>query len=77
MSKFNGLEIMKMISKGKIEEHKKFNFSNNNFDNELVEYENGTLYLLIYDDKGKLESRKNIFDIFTIQSIILADFNEG
>lgn len=70
---YKGLEIMEMISKGKIEEHQKFNFENNNFDGD-VEYYNGTLYWLIYDEEWNLKDKKNLFDMFNIQSTMVADF---
>ena len=70
---YKGLEIMEMISKGKIAEHQKFNFENNNFDGD-VEYYNGTLYWLIYDEEWNLKDKKNLFDMFNIQSTMVADF---
>lgn len=70
---YKGLEIMEIISKGKIAEHQKFNFENNNFDGE-VEYYNGTLYWLIYDEDWNLKDKKNLFDMFNIQSTMVADF---
>lgn len=70
---YKGLEIMEMISKGKIAEHQKFNFENNNFDGD-VEYYNGTLYWLIYDEEWNLKDKKNLFDTFNIQSTMVADF---
>lgn len=70
---YKGLEIMEMISKGKIAEHQKFNFENNNFDGD-VEYYNGTLYWLVYDEEWNLKDKKNLFDIFNIQSTMVADF---
>ena len=70
---YKGLEIMEMISKGKIEEHQKFNFENNNFDGD-IEYYNGTLYWLIYDEEWNLKDKKNLFDMFNIQSTMVADF---
>ncbi len=70
---YKGLEIMEMISKGKIAEHQKFNFENNNFDGE-VEYYNGTLYWLVYDEDWNLKDKKNLFDMFNIQSTMVADF---
>ena len=70
---YKGLEIMEMISKGKIAEHQKFNFENNNFDGD-VEYYNGTLYWLVYDEEWNLKDKKNLFDMFNIQSTMVADF---
>ena len=70
---YKGLEIMEMISKGKIAEHQKFNLENNNFDGD-VEYYNGTLYWLVYDEEWNLKDKKNLFDIFNIQSTMVADF---
>lgn len=70
---YKGLEIMEMISKGKIAEHQKFNFENNNFAGD-VEYYNGTLYWLVYDEEWNLKDKKNLFDIFNIQSTMIADF---
>ena len=64
---------MEMISKGKIAEHQKFNFENNNFDGD-VEYYNGTLYWLVYDEEWNLKDKKNLFDMFNIQSTMVADF---
>jgi len=70
---YKGLEIMEMISKGKIAEHQKFKFENNNFDGD-VEYYNGTLYWLIYDEEWNLKEKRNLLDIFNIQSTMVADF---
>ena len=70
---YKGLEIMEMISKGKIAEHQKFNFENNNFDGD-VEYYNGALYWVIYDEEWNLKDKKNLFDMFNIQSTMVADF---
>lgn len=70
---YKGLEIMEMISKGKIAEHQKFKFENNNFDGD-VEYYNGTLYWLVYDEEWNLKKKENLFDMFNIQSTMVADF---
>lgn len=70
---YKGLEIMEMISKGKIAEHQKFNFENNNFYGD-VEYYNGTLYWLVYDEEWNLKDKNNLFDMFNIQSTMVADF---
>lgn len=70
---YKGLEIMEMISKGNITEHQKFKFENNNFDGD-VEYYNGTLYWLVYDEEWNLKDKKNLFDMFNIQSTMVADF---
>jgi len=70
---YKGLEIMEMISKGKIAEHQKFNFENNNFNGD-VEYYNGTLYWLVYDEEWNLKDKVNLFDLFNIQSTMVADF---
>ena len=70
---YKGLEIMEMISKGKIAERQKFKFENNNFDGD-VEYYNGTLYWLVYDEEWNLKKKENLFDMFNIQSTMVADF---
>lgn len=70
---YKGLEIMEMISKGKIAERQKFKFENNNFNGD-VEYYNGILYWLVYDEEWNLKDKKNLFDMFNIQSTMVADF---
>ena len=47
--KYKGLEIVQMISKGQIEDGTRFDFKNNNFNGE-VEYYNGTLYWIRFDE---------------------------
>ena len=71
--KYKGLEIMQMISKGQIEDGTRFNFENNNFNGE-VEYYNGTLYLIRFDENWKETGKKNLFEIFNIKSTMVADF---
>lgn len=74
MSKiYKGLEIMQMISKGQIADRTRFNFENNNFDG-VVEYYNGTLYWIIFDEKWNETGKKNLFEMFNIQSTMVADF---
>lgn len=70
---YKGLEIMDKISKGQIADRTRINFENNNFDG-VVEYYNGVLYWIFFDEKGKEEGRKNLFDMFNIQSTMVADF---
>lgn len=70
---YKGLEIMQMISKGQIEDRTRFNFENNNFDGE-VEYYNGTLYWIVFDEKRNETGKKNLFEMFNIQSTMVADF---
>lgn len=70
---YKGLEIMQMISKGQIEDRTRFNFENNNFDGE-VEYYNGTLYWIVFDEKWNETGKKNLFEMFNIQSTMVADF---
>lgn len=71
--KYKGLEIMQMISKGQIEDGTRFDFENNNFNGE-VEYYNGTLYWIRFDENWKETGKKNLFEMFNIQSIMVADF---
>ena len=71
--KYKGLEIMQMISKGQIEEGTRFDFENNNFNGE-VEYYNGTLYWIRFDESWKETGKKNLFEMFNIQSTMVADF---
>ena len=71
--KYKGLEIMQMISKGQIEDGTRFDFENNNFNGE-VEYYNGTLYWIRFDEKWKETGKKNLFEMFNIQSTMVADF---
>lgn len=71
--KYKGLEIMQMISKGQIEDGTRFNFENNNFNGE-VEYYNGTLYWIRFDENWKETGKKNLFEMFNIQSTMVADF---
>ena len=71
--KYKGLEIMQMISKGQIEDGTRFNFENNNFNGE-VEYYNGTLYWIRFDENWKETGKKNLFEIFNIKSTMVADF---
>ena len=74
MSKtYKGLEIMQMISKGQIADRTRFNFENNNLDG-VVEYYNGTLYWIIFDEKCNETGKKNLFEMFNIQSTMVADF---
>lgn len=70
---YKGLEIMQMISKGQIEDRTRFNFENNNFDGE-VEYYNGTLYWIRFDKNWKETGKKNLFEMFNIQSTMVANF---
>lgn len=70
---YKGLEIMQMISKGQIEDGTRFDFENNNFDGE-VEYYNGTLYWIRFDENWKEIGKKNLFEMFNIQSTMVADF---
>ena len=70
---YKGLEIMQMISKGQIEERTRFDFENNNFNGE-VEYYNGTLYWIIFDENWNEIGKKNLFEMFYIQSTMVADF---
>ena len=70
---YKGLEIMQMISKGQIEEKTRFDFENNNFNGE-VEYYNGTLYWIRFDENWNEIDKKNLFEMFNIQSIMVADF---
>ena len=71
--KYKGLEIMQMISKGQIEDGTRFDFENNNFNGE-VEYYNGTLYWIRFDENWKEIGKKNLFEMFNIQSTMVADF---
>lgn len=71
--KYKGLEIMQMISKGQIEDGTRFDFENNNFNGE-VEYYNGTLYWIRFDKNWKEIGKKNLFEMFNIQSTMVADF---
>ena len=71
--KYKGLEIMQMISKGQIEDGTRFDFENNNFNGE-VEYYNGTLYWIRFDENWKETGKKNLFEMFNIQSTMVADF---
>ena len=71
--KYKGLEIMQMISKGQIEDGARFDFENNNFNGE-VEYYNGTLYWIRFDENWKETGKKNLFEMFNIQSTMVADF---
>lgn len=71
--KYKGLEIMQMISKGQIEDGTRFDFENNNFNGE-VEYYNGTLYWIIFDENWNETGKRNLFEIFNIQSTMVADF---
>ena len=71
--KYKGLEIMQMISKGQIEDRTRFDFENNNFNGE-VEYYNGTLYWIRFDENWKETGKKNLFEMFNIQSTMVADF---
>lgn len=74
MSKvYKGLEIMKMISKGQIADRTRFDFENNNFAGE-VEYYNGTLYWIMFDEEWNEIGKKNLFEMFNIQSTMVADF---
>lgn len=74
MSKvYKGLEIMQMISKGQIADRTRFDFENNNFDG-VVEYYNGTLYWIIFDEEWNEKDKKNLFEMFNIQSTMVADF---
>ena len=74
MSKvYKGLEIMQMISKGQIADRTRFDFENNNFDG-VVEYYNGTLYWIIFDEEWNEKGKKNLFEMFNIQSTMVADF---
>ena len=70
---YKGLEIMQMISKGQIEDGTRFDFENNNFNGE-VKYYNGTLYWIRFDENWKETGKKNLFEMFNIQSIMVADF---
>ncbi len=70
---YKGLEIMQMISKGQIEDGARFDFENNNFNGE-VEYYNGTLYWIRFDENWKETGKKNLFEMFNIQSTMVADF---
>lgn len=70
---YKGLEIMQMISKGQIEDRTRFDFENNNFNGE-VEYYNGTLYWIRFDENWNETGRKNLFEMFNIQSTMVADF---
>lgn len=71
--KYKGLEIMQMISKGQIEDGTRFDFENNNFNGE-VEYYNGTLYWIRFDENWNETGKKNLFGMFNIQSTMVADF---
>lgn len=71
--KYKGLEIVQMISKGQIEDGTRFDFKNNNFNGE-VEYYNGTLYWIRFDENWKETGKKNLFEMFNIQSTMVADF---
>lgn len=71
--KYKGLEIMQMISKGQIEDGTRFDFENNNFNGE-VEYYNGTLYWIRFDENWNETGKKNLFEMFNIQSTMVADF---
>lgn len=74
MSKiYKGLQIMEMISKGQIADRTRFNFENNNFDG-IVEYNNGTLYWIIFDEKWNEKSKSNLFEVFNIESTMVAEF---
>ena len=70
---YKGLEIMQMISKGQIKEGTRFDFENNNFAGE-VEYCNGTLYWIRFDENWNETGKKNLFEMFNIQSTMVADF---
>lgn len=70
---YKGLEIMQMISKGQIKEGTRFDFENNTFDGE-VEYYNGTLYWIRFDENWNEIGKKNLFEMFNIQSTMVADF---
>ena len=70
---YKGLEIMQMISKGQIEDGTRFDFENNNFNGE-VEYYNGTLYWIRFDENWNETGKKNLFEMFNIQSTMVADF---
>ena len=70
---YKGLEIMQMISKGQIEDGTRFDFENNNLNGE-VEYYNGTLYWIRFDENWKETGKKNLFEMFNIQSTMVADF---
>lgn len=70
---YKGLEIMQMISKGQIEDRTRFDFENNNFNGE-VEYYNGTLYWIRFDENWNETGKKNLFEMFNIQSTMVADF---
>ena len=59
---YKGLEIMQMISKGQIEDGTRFDFENNNFNGE-VEYYNGTLYWIRFDENWKETGKKNLFEM--------------
>lgn len=64
---------MEMISKGQIADRTRFNFENNNFDG-IIEYYNETLYWIIFDEEWKEKDKKNLFEMFNIQSTMVADF---
>ena len=71
--KYKGLEIMQMISRGQIEDGTRFDFENNNFNGE-VEYYNGTLYWIRFDENWNEIGKRNLFEMFNIQSTMVADF---
>ena len=64
---------MEMISKGQIADRTRFNFENNNFGG-IVEYYNGALDWIIFDKKWNEKGKKNLFEMFNIQSTMVADF---
>ncbi len=70
---YKGLEIMQMISKGQIANRTRFDFENNNFVG-VVEYDNGILYWIIFDERWNEKGKKNLFEMFNIQSTMVADF---
>ena len=70
---YKGLEIMQMISKGQIEEKTRFDFKNKNFNGE-VKYYNGTLYWIKFDKNWNEIGKRNLFEMFNIQSTMVADF---
>lgn len=65
--KYKGLEIVQMISKGQIEDGTRFDFKNNNFNGE-VEYYNGTLYWIRFDENWKETGKKNRYDALKVVS---------
>ena len=52
---------------------KSYKIENNNFNGE-VEYYNGTLYWIRFDENWKETGKKNLFEMFNIQSTMVADF---